>query len=122
MSERTVIAWFVNVEDAEKAKRKIQSHGVDVAQIREVSLYPSEPIDHLMNPITGNIPGLARLTFGAQLESQSERIMAAASPSASGMSGDFDLRGAMHVQLTVVCDPDKVDYCVETMKACHGLT
>lgn len=86
MSERNIIAYFKTPEEAEGAKRKLESlRAIDVS-VDRFSRYPGDGVDHVENPITSDFPSLGSLTLGADYSDNSAGILTATDVSASGMS------------------------------------
>jgi hypothetical protein len=120
MAEQAILATFKSPEEAEHAAKKLKSIGIQTIRIDRVSLYPGEPTDELVNPLTGNLPSLGHLTLGTDFDGRNASVLAAADPSASGQSGE--LVSGEDILLTVVCPKDQVEKAVRIMKDAGGNT
>ena len=117
MAEKNILAYFKSEAEAEGVAKKLQSLRVIDLSIDEISRYPGSGSDHIMNPITGDFAGLGSLTLGGDFSSRDASILAAADPSASGMSdGGNGMPTGRNILLTVVVDAESFD---KAMKIIH---
>ncbi len=121
MSEKYILAYFNSPEQAREAARQIQPLGVIDMQIDRIDPYPGDGIDRLMNPLTGNVPGLASLTLDADSTSRDASILMAADVSASGMSGGIDENAGRDVLLTVVINEQNHHQALNIVRQNGGL-
>ena len=84
-TEKNILAYFKNPEEAEKVLENIKNLGVSEIQIDRFSKYSLGSADQLFNPLTGDTPSQARLTLGLNAGNDSG-ILASTDVSASGMS------------------------------------
>lgn len=84
--EKSVLAYFKSIEEAEAVSAKLRALKVVDLQIDRISRYVGDPVDETMNPLTGNFTGLGGLVMDADETSDSAGVLMAADPSASGMS------------------------------------
>lgn len=86
MGEKNILAHFNTPERAEEAAARLKSlHVIDMS-IDRIGRYQGEGIEETLNPLSNDFEGLGKLTLDADFRSRSAGIMAAADPSASGMS------------------------------------
>jgi len=105
MAEKNILAYFQSIEDAEGARAKLQALRAADISIDRIGRFPGEGVDRIMNPITGDFPGIGYLTQDANFADKSAAILAAADVTASGMSdGGQDAVTGRDVLLTVVID------------------
>ncbi len=122
MKERNLLAGFVSVDDAQKAEQALKQAGFTETQVDTVSPYPGEGVQQRMNPITGNIPGLADMTLDADFDSKSASILAAVDISASGISDGDGMMPEVNqgVLLTAVVPADQADQAEQLIKQYGG--
>lgn len=122
MKERSLLAGFVSVDDAQKAEQALKQAGFTETQVDTVSPYPGEGVQQRMNPITGNIPGLADMTLDADFDSKSASILAAVDISASGISDGDGMMPEVNqgVLLTAVVPADQADQAEQLIKQYGG--
>jgi hypothetical protein len=125
MSERAILAYFHSPEQAEGAASKLKALRVGTIRIDRISPYPSDSdmgVDHIMNPITGDFPGLGSLTLNTRFNSREAAIMAAADPSASGLSDGGDERvTGRDILLTAVVDESVYEKALRVCEQSGGL-
>lgn len=121
MAEKSVLAYFKSREDAEGAAAKLKSLRIADMRIDEVGRFAGEGIDHLENPINGDIPGLGYLTLGGDFD-RNAGILVAADASASGMSsgGEDDTMGRNYL-LTAVMNEDVHHQALSVVRESGGL-
>ena len=104
MAERNVLAYFRSEEEAKAALEKMSHLRIADSSIRRIDRYPGEQMHNIMNPVSGDFPGLGFLVHGTDFTNGSAGILAAADVSASGFSsGGPDNRvTGRDVLLTVV--------------------
>lgn len=87
MAERSILAYFHSPEEAEGVASKLRAlRALDVS-VDRFGKYPGDGVDHIMNPITSDFPGLGYLTQSADFNSRDAAVLAAADVDASGMAG-----------------------------------
>lgn len=119
--EQAILAFFKDPDVAQQAQKELENAGITTAQIDPVSVYPGEPTQEYMNPITGNIPSLGDFTLGTTFAGRDASVLAAADPSASGLSADEIVSGE-NILLTVVCPKEKVEQAVQIIRFNGGNT
>jgi hypothetical protein len=127
MSERAILAYFHSPEQAEGVASKLRALRVDTIQIDRISPYPMSDgdmgVDHVMNPITSDFPGLGALTLNADFGSRDAAILAAASPAASGLSdGGSNSVDGRDILLTAVVDEAVYEQAMRVVEQSGGLT
>jgi hypothetical protein len=122
MGEKNILAYFKTPEAAEGAKKKLQAlRPVDIS-IDRFSKYPGDGSDQVMNPLSGDVPSLGYLTLNADFSNKSAAIMAAADPSASGLSdGGQDEISGRDILLTAVVDEAVHEKALKIIKDAGGL-
>lgn len=125
MSERNILAYFQSPEQAEGVASKLKALRIVDMRIDRISPYPSESdmgVDHVMNPISGDFPGLGSLTLNADFGSREAAILAAASPIASGMSdGGSDLVTGRDILLTAVVNEAVYEQALRVIEQSGGM-
>ncbi|QSO50894.1 hypothetical protein JZ785_18685 [Alicyclobacillus curvatus] len=122
VSDRTVLSSFFSREEATQAKQKIVRFGVETAKVEERHRYaPQVPLPDAFL-ITGNISSLATVTLNETPSSDDAKVLLAADPSASGLSGSPDDSAGRNYILTVICEDEKVDKVVQVIRDCNGFT
>lgn len=125
MSERAILAYFHSPEQAEGVASKLRALRVDTIQIDRISHYPSDSdmgVERVMNPINGDIPSLASLTFNADFNSRDASIMASADPIAYSMSGGGgDRVTGRDILLTAVVDEQVYEQALRVCEQSGGL-
>ncbi|HEY0826776.1 MAG TPA: hypothetical protein VGE40_01655 [Bacilli bacterium] len=121
--EKNILAFFKSETEAESAAAKLKDLQVLDISIDHFSKNPGEGIERQMNPATGNISSLGKLTLGANVDSRSEGILLAADVDASGMSdgGQGGQNGARDILLTVVMEENKFDQAKQIVEEAGGL-
>lgn len=122
MAEKNILAYFKSPEEAEAARQKLQAlRAIDTA-IDRVNSYPGEGIDHIMNPITGDFPGLGSLTLKGDFANKSAAILSAVDPDASGMSdrGEEDIAGR-NILLTAIVSESIHEQALQVIEEAGGL-
>lgn len=105
MTEKNILAYFNSPEQAKGVAGKLNALRVIDMSIDTFSRYAGERFDNTANPVSGQIPSLATFTQNAGIVNQSEGILVAADPAASGMSdGGQGGPTGRNVLLTVVVD------------------
>ena len=122
MEERNLLAGFVSFDDAQAAERALKQAGFSIVQVDDLSPYPGEGVQEVMNPITGNIPSLGYLTLDADFSSKSASILAATDVSASGMSDGDGMMPEVNqgVLLTAVVPVEQADQAEQIIKEYGG--
>lgn len=122
MKERNLLAGFVSIDDAQEAEKALKNAGFQEIQVDTISPFSGEGVEQRMNPITGNIPGLAHMTLDADFSNESAAILAAASPGASGMSDGDGMMPEVNqgVLLTAVVPDNQADQAEQIIKQYGG--
>lgn len=122
MNERNLLAGFVSIDDAQEAQKALKNAGFDVVQVDTVSPYPGEGTSQVMNPLTGDMPGLGHMALDADFSSKSPSILAAADVSASGMSDGDGMMPEVNqgVLLTAVVPENQADQAESIIKQYGG--
>jgi len=122
MAEKNVLAYFKSREEAESAAAKLKALRVEEMRIDHIGEFPGEGSDRIENPINGDFPGLGYLTLGGDFTDRNAAVLAAADPSASGMSGD-DQQGLVgrNYLLTAVVDENIHRQVLRVVQECGGL-
>jgi len=122
MAERNLLAGFISFDDAQAAEKALKQAGFTEIQVDDVSPYPGEGVQQVMNPITGNIPSLGHMTLDADFSSKSASILAATDVSASGMSDGDGMMPEVNqgVLLTAVVPAEKADQAEKIIKEYGG--
>jgi hypothetical protein len=121
MTEKNILAYFKSPEEAEQVSRKLQSLQVVDMSIDRFSAYPGGELNNSMNILSGEM-SLASLTQNASITNPSAGILAAASPSASGMSdGGQDGTSGFDILLTVVIEESSFDQAMRVIQEAGGM-
>ncbi|ASA26461.1 hypothetical protein [Paenibacillus donghaensis] len=118
MAEKSILAYFKSPEEAEGVSRKLQSLRVAELSIDRFSRFGAAHAEASgINPVTGDIAGMASLTA----ESAYTGILRAADTSASGMShgGDGGPTGR-NILLTVVVNAETYEQALELIEEAGG--
>lgn len=122
MSEKNILAYFKSQDDAKSAESKIKALRAIDTSVDTVSRFPGDGVDRVMNPITGDFPGLGYLTQDADFTNKSAAILAAADVTASGMSdSDQHAVTGRNYLLTVVIDEQYYDQALEVIEDAGGI-
>ncbi len=120
MEEVNILAGFRSVDDANQAAEALQKAGFSTVQVEVISMYPGNGVVRITNPISGEIPSLGHLTLGGDFPSgRDASVLAAADPSASGMSAAGQNQTDPSVLLTAVVPELRSDEAVSIIRA-HG--
>lgn len=122
MAEKNILAYFKSPEEAEGVSTKLKSlRAIDVS-IDRFGRYPGDGVEEVMNPITGNIPSLGKLTLDADFAGRNASILAAADVSASGMShGGQGGPTGRDILLTAVVDEQVYAQAMQVIQDADGL-
>ncbi|MGE5701941.1 MAG: hypothetical protein ACM32O_05390 [Clostridia bacterium] len=121
MDERNILAGFYTEEDATKAARLLKEAGFSTVQVDRIGDYPGEGVEGITNLISGEIPSLGSITLGAAFPSgRDASVLAAASPSASGMADGNPFEQDRSVLLTAVVPESRGDEAVAMIRSCGG--
>jgi hypothetical protein len=125
MSERNILAYFHSPEQAEGVASKLKALRVADMRIDRISPYPTTSdmgVDHRLNPINGDFPGLGSLTLNTDFGSRDAAILAAASPAASGMSdGGAEFVTGRDILLTAVVNEDVYEQAMRVIEQSGGM-
>lgn len=119
--ERSILASFKAWEEGHEATVALKRAGFETVQIDRVSHYGVDPEADRHRPVLGDASSLAgSVLWGHEknMSSDSVRILLAATPEASGMSGDGVMDG-YNVLVTVVTTEERLDEAVDLLKR-HG--
>lgn len=121
MKERNILAGFKSIDAAERAAQALKQSGYETIQVDGVGQYPGEGVEKVMNPISGEIPSLGNLTLDADFPNgRDASVLAAADPSASGMSdGGQDAIGSS-ILLTCVVPESQGDQATQIIRSFGG--
>jgi len=122
VKERNILAGFKTEEAAVRAGDKLRQAGFDIVQIDRIGQFPGDGVENILNPITGEIPSLAKMTTAGDFPSgRDASILAAANPDASGMAdrGDDNLEAS--ILLTAVVPEERGDEATDIIRACGGM-
>ncbi|RKD22896.1 hypothetical protein BEP19_11715 [Ammoniphilus oxalaticus] len=122
MAKKNFLAGFVSIDDAQAAEQALNEAGFTITQVDQISPYPGEGPQQVMNPLTGNIPSLGYLTLDAEFNSKSAAILAATDVSASGMSDGDGMMPEVNqgVLLTAVVPADQAEQAEQIIKQYGG--
>ncbi len=127
MPQQNLLFYFRSVDDAKKAEQALHQAGFTEVQVDEISPYPGEGVQERMNPLTGNIPGIADLTLAADIGSKSAGILTSTDVNASGMSDGFNMaqgneeQAGRNVLVTVVTTDKRGDEARNILKKYGGI-
>lgn len=122
MADRNFLVGFVSIDNAQAAAKALNEAGFHEVQVANVSPYPGQGVQEVMNPITGDFPSLGYLTLDADFSSKSESIMAATDVDASGMSDGDGMMPEVNNQgvlLTAVIPEDQASVAEQILSE-HG--
>lgn len=123
MADKNILAFFNSPEQAKEALEQLKGLNLIDTSINRISAYIGSGSDHVLNPITGNIPSLGYLTLGGDFYDREAGILAAASVSASGMSAgspDNTVTGK-DTLLTIVVDEADFEQALKTVREAGAL-
>ncbi|GIQ69707.1 hypothetical protein DUZ99_05510 [Xylanibacillus composti] len=122
MAEKNILAYFKSPEEAEGVKAKLEVlRAIDIS-IDRFSRYPGDGVEHIENPITGDITSLADLTLGADVSSRSAGILTAVDPGASGLSdGGQDDPVGRDILLTAVMPEETHEQAIQVIEQAGGM-
>jgi hypothetical protein len=119
--ERSIIAGFRRMDEAEKARNELKQLGLEAIRIDRVSLFPVRQFEKRNeNAITGDFPGLANGIFDTAMD-QDSSILASVQPSASGLSDGNDEEIGRDVVLTVVTNEKLYSQAAEIIQRHDGV-
>jgi hypothetical protein len=122
MAEKNILAYFRSEEEARGAEAKLQALRAIDTSVDRIGRFPGEGITHTMNPIAGDFPSLGSLTQGADFDSPTAGILAAADVTASGMSdGGSDVITGRNVLLTAVVDERVYEQALAVVRESGGM-
>lgn len=122
MKERNLLVGFASIDDAQEAEKALKQAGITETQVDQISPYPGEGPQQVMNPLTGNIPSLGYLTLDAQFSSKTASILAATDVSASGMSDGDGMMPEVNqsVLLTAIVPEEQADQAIQIARQYGG--
>ncbi|MBP1932311.1 hypothetical protein [Ammoniphilus resinae] len=122
MKERNFFAGFASIDDAQAAEKALRQAGFEAIQVDQISPYPGEGIQEVMNPLTSNFSGLSHMTLDGEFSSKSASILAATDVSASGMSDGDGMMPEVHngVLLTAVVPEDQAEQAEQIIQQYGG--
>lgn len=118
MKDRSILAYFGSEGEASAAVSELTNHGYGTVQLDRISLLPGETSDDAASPLTGDFNSLANLTLGTEDLTDSEGVLLAAHPAASGLA-EAEMPRSTPFLVTVVCPEQRVDEAVKILKR-HG--
>lgn len=105
MTEKNILSYFHSPDDAQQAEKEIMALGAEATKINDVSKYPGDGIEHIMDPRKSDFSSLANLTLGSDTNERNEGILMSADVAASGMSAEGSgFMIAPNILLTAVVD------------------
>ncbi|MBW4080182.1 hypothetical protein [Paenibacillus sp. S150] len=118
MSEKSILAYFKDPEEAEGVSRKLQALRVSALSIDRFSRFGGNSLEAGINPVTGNLASMDSMTSA----SAHTGILSAAHTSGSGMShgGDGGPTGR-NILLTVLVDPGSYEQAVTIIEEAGGM-
>ncbi|MFZ5651892.1 MAG: hypothetical protein ACOY4I_13705 [Bacillota bacterium] len=110
--ERSILAYFPSGDAAREAAGALESSGYDRPQVDRVSRYGTTADSHVNNPINRAVTGIGPTLYsdgtGGEL-SDSERVLLAADPSASGIGNyNYGVAGGKAFLLTLVTTEENI--------------
>lgn len=123
MTETSILAYFKSPEQAEEALKQLKSLRIVESSIDRFDGYPGDGVEGIMNPLSGDFPGLGSLTLGGDFSDRNAGILAAASVSASGMSAgrqDNTVTG-YDILLTVILDKEDREKALQIVREAGAL-
>jgi hypothetical protein len=123
LAERSILAYFKSPEQAKEALTKAKSLKLVDSAIDRFDGYPGDGMDHIMNPLTGDFPGLGNLTLGGDFTDRNAGILAATSVSASGLSAGGPGNGVTgyDILLTLVLEEEDYDKALKIVRDAGAL-
>lgn len=123
MKERNLLAGFASIDDAQQAEKALKQAGFKETQVDRISPYPGEGTQKLVNPITGDIPGLPHMTLDADFSSNTTSILAATDVSASGLSDGDGPKPEVNrsILLTAVVPDKQADQAMQIIRNNGGI-
>lgn len=121
---RSIMAYFVRREQAEKAQSILRREGYTTVQLDRNHRFGGQGTETMHNPLTGDFGGLADLTVGEEGTGAEDAALLATDVSASGLAhakepgGDLQERAWM---LTVVTTEDRTNRAVQILEDTGGL-
>lgn len=121
MTEKNILAFFKDSDQAEQAAEKVRDLGVIDYRVDRIGRIPGDGINEVMNPITGQIESQARMTMGLAGTGPDTRVLMAADPSASGMSnGGSEMVTGHDILLTVIVDESRHHQAMKVIREAGG--
>ncbi|MGN7357794.1 hypothetical protein ACTHPF_10525 [Paenibacillus sp. SAF-054] len=121
MSEKNILAYFKSPEEAESAAKKLQALRVVDMSIDRFSRYPGTEM-YGASPFVGDMVSLSASTYGTSFTGESSSILAAADPSASGMSdGGQGGPTGRDILLTIVVEEESFDRAMKIVEDAGGM-
>lgn len=121
--ERSILAYFPSSEAAQRAANALQKAGLGQLQIDRISRYGVEADASFNNPINRSltVAGPTIYSNSGEFLSDSERVILAAEPSASGYGDSgYGIAGGQAFLLTLLTSEDKVEEAVGIIKKSGG--
>lgn len=113
MAEKTIFGYFKTIEAAKQAAEELQHLGFETDLARFSPIGGGDDHDRhdndLTNPFQNATLSLTESTIGSPRMSDDKRILLAAHPDASGLSGGQPMDSLEDVCLTVFTPPDRYD-------------
>lgn len=116
---RSILAYFHDRKDAERAREKLESAGYSEIGIDRLTELGGEETDDVANPLTSDFRGLGELTLGAKTGDDDKRILRAAHPAASGMATEEVAEADYAWILAMVTQEEHVEPALRILRA-HG--
>lgn len=120
MKEQNILAAFHSEDEANQAAHALKQAGFSIVSIDRIGPFAGDGNEKILNPITGDFPGLASLTLAGDFPNGPDAsVLAAASPDASGMSDRGDDTLHQSVLLTAVVPEEQGDQATKIVRS-HG--
>lgn len=123
MTEKTIFGYFKTIEAAQKAEQELKELGFETDLARFSPMGGGDIYDHndhtFFNPVQASNLSLTESTLGSPRMSDDKRILLAAHPDASGLSGGQPMDSLEDVYLTVFALSDRYDEAWQILKK-HG--
>lgn len=118
--ERSILASFEHGPDAEAALKALKQEGFEEAQMDRIGKFGVDPDNDMQRPgIAGNETSMAAATLDPAALDDDSRVLLAATPEASGLSGGSTMFEHRPFLVTVVTTEQQVDDAVRIINE-HG--
>ncbi|PZE22904.1 hypothetical protein CBW46_002845 [Paenibacillus xerothermodurans] len=122
------MAYFHSPEQARSVVPKLKALRAAGVSVDRIGEFRGDGVSETINPLTGDFRSLSYLTLTAETLSKNDRILAAASVDASGLSagqpedymGDFDGTDRRNILLTAVVDERNYEHALRVVHEAGG--